>query len=169
MLLPAAPAGCRRPPRLLGLPVRIMIVHTRLCWNSIDIVCPVCCRPVLPVRVHTFLALVVYVPAVVVLLAVAGCCLSSGRTWRCTALCGFVCVSGIVVCLIEAFSAACNQPFLLLPQPKGNDDGRQQAPGCGPGALRFAAHFALALRATGVLAEPSWEEDQYDPLQVRPE
>jgi len=58
---------------------------------------------------------------------------------------------------------------LLLPQPKGNDDGRQQAPGCGPGALRFAAHFALALRATGVLAEPSWEEDQYDPLQVRPQ
>jgi hypothetical protein len=38
---------------------------------------------------------------------------------------------------------------------------------CGPGAMRFAAHFALALRATGLVAEPSWEADQYDPLQVR--
>lgn len=33
--------------------------------------------------------------------------------------------------------------------------------------MRFAAHFALALRATGLVAEPSWEEDQYDPLQVQ--
>jgi hypothetical protein len=32
--------------------------------------------------------------------------------------------------------------------------------------MRFAAHFALALRATGLVAEPSWEADQYDPLQV---
>jgi len=34
-----------------------------------------------------------------------------------------------------------------------------------PAAMRFAAHFALALRATGVVPEPSWSEDQYDPLQ----
>ena len=34
--------------------------------------------------------------------------------------------------------------------------------------MRFAAHFALALRATGLVSEPSWEADQYDPLQVRP-
>ena len=39
---------------------------------------------------------------------------------------------------------------------------------CGPGAMRFAAHFALALRATGLVSEPSWEADQYDPLQVLP-
>ena len=49
---------------------------------------------------------------------------------------------------------------VLLQKDSGQASG-------GPGAMRFAAHFALALRALGLVAEPSWEEDQYDPLQVR--
>lgn len=33
------------------------------------------------------------------------------------------------------------------------------------GAMRFAAHFALALRATGFIDQPAWHANQYDPLQ----
>lgn len=68
-------------------------------------------------------------------------------------------------CCREATAAqAVSQPI----QPSGlclQREGPES--GCGPGAMRFGAHFALALRATGLVAEPSWEEDQYDPLQVR--